>query len=457
MAKSPWAGGLLGRGMMTAGQSVVVAAGALLAFSVAVRFSGADNVGVLTLLTSISVLGRLFDVSGAGGTARFVAIPSFRERFTQSQIIEVIFLNCLLFNAIICVVLFLVFDNLIGLLFDEAHALVGASLVPYVLATAILSAASYVLASGLDGVGKADERALILSFATVVLVGMTVALVPSLGVVGLAAAQVAQQVCVLILCWWRLRKHVPGLGVVPSSWSWDIVRLVIGNSSRLTVTTALSSGTDPVLKLALNTAGGPAIVATYDLANRFVGALRLVVHSALTPSLPVFAERYDLDKARFQSTLMRILMLMLPLPVLIVLANAVLSPVVGHVAFGHASSEFLFMCAVAGAGVAISVVALPMSFAAQGAGILRWLLVGNTVPLVAAAAMFLAGVQDERLIVVVYASSLAAQSLISIFGGIHQMRIRDGVPTYTGLLLVVALVVACSPLAALWLYGRVGL
>ena len=89
-------------------------------------------------------------------------------------------------------------------------------------------------------------------------------LVPRLGIVGFGAAQLIQQVAILVLGWLVLRRHVADLGWMPYRWRRDVFAETTGYAVKLNGIGIVQLMFEPLAKFAFNHVGGPGLVALYE-------------------------------------------------------------------------------------------------------------------------------------------------------------------------------------------------
>lgn len=368
------AAGRLGRnGLFAVGQSLIVTLCVFLVYRLVVAHAGLEQLGVWSLLLAGSALVRIGDVSGAGALARFVAMRS-RDGEAQSarDTVHTVMLSSFGLNVAIGFVLWMVAPLALPLFVASQYLAEADALMPYVVSSMVLGALAVAVTSGIDGTRRTDQRAMVVVSAAFVFLAASWVLVPRYGVIGFGAAQVLQQVAMLTIGWLVLRRHIVGLGWLPHSWRRDVFAETTGYALRLNAIGVIGLLFEPLAKFAFNHAGGPGLVAVYELASRLVVQVRGLVIAAAMPLIPAFAARSGPDDIEFQRLLVQATRAAAVAAIGGALAALAGAPIMSLIVLDRLSPEVLIMNAALTAGWAMNIVAIPLYFAAQAHGVLRW-------------------------------------------------------------------------------------
>ncbi|MER9263455.1 polysaccharide biosynthesis C-terminal domain-containing protein [Mesorhizobium sp. M0410] len=366
-------GSLSRNSLFALGQSLTVGVCVFLAYRLVITHAGLERFGLWSLLLAGSSMARIGDISGGGALARFVAAALRGDDPQRSSfVVHTVILTSLALNAAIALAVWVAAPLALPLfvaptLLVEAHALM-----PYVVASMVLSALAAAVTSGIDGAQRADQRALVVVAGALVFFGACILLVPRQGVFGFGVAQVLQQATVIVLGWLVLRRHVADLGWLPRRWRRDAFAETTGYAVKLNAIGLTGLMFEPLAKFAFNHAAGPGLVALYELASRLVVQVRGLVVSAAMPLVPAFAARTGTSDPAFQQMLERATRIANPAAIGTAVVTLAGAPVMSLVVLGRISPDLLAMNAALTAGWSINILVVPIYFAAQGLGILRW-------------------------------------------------------------------------------------
>lgn len=374
-------GRLSRNGLFALVQGIFVTACVFLVYRLVILHVGLDRFGVWSLLIACATVARLLDVSGGGALARFVAAASLGERgsFGARNYVHTVVTTSLVFNLALGLILWLAAPLALPLFIQTTYLSEARSLAPWAIAVSVLGALAYAPISAIDGAQRADLRSLVAMTAALVFLILSFILVPRLGVAGFAAAQLAQQAVMLMLGWVVLRGHVAGLGWLPRYWRREVFAETTGYALRLNAVGVMGLLFEPLAKFAFNHGGGPGLVALFELAMRLVTQIRSLVVTAAAPLSPAFAAQSDPRTPAFRNLLEKSLKIAALASIGIAFSALAAAPVVSLVVFDRLSPELLGMNAALTAGWATNTLALPLYFAAQGLGELRWIFTSQAV------------------------------------------------------------------------------
>lgn len=366
------AGSLSRNGVFALGQSLAVTACMFLAYRIVIAQVGLERLGVWSLLLAGSALVRIGDVSGGGALARFVALASRDgEPGRCRDTVHTVTLTSLALNAAIGFAIWAAAPFVLPLFVAPAYMGEAQVLVPYVVATIVLGGVATAVTSGIDGAQRADRRAIVVVASSLVFLVTCIALVPGYGVLGFGAAQVLQQVAMLVLGWLVLQRHVPGLGWLPRHWRRDVFAETTGYAMKLNGISLVGMLFEPLAKFAFNHTGGPGLVALYDLASRLIVQVRGLAVSAATPLIPAFAAQSGAAE-EFRSTLEKSTRIAALAALGAAVVTLVAAPLASLFVLGKLSPELLALNAALTLGWSINIMCVPIYFAGQALDVLRW-------------------------------------------------------------------------------------
>jgi O-antigen/teichoic acid export membrane protein len=374
------AGGLSRNALFSTAQSFVALACLFTIYRLLVQELGLERLGVWSLLLAASALVRIGDVSGAAALARFVAAAAHADHAgSPRDYVHTVLLTCIAMNCVFAAAIYFSAPLALPLVVGPEHLAEARSLLPFVIAIMLLGAFGAGVTSAIDGAQRADQRALVMMGANLVYLVAAWFCIPRLGMIGFALAQMLQLVVVIVVGWIVLRGHVAGLGWFPSRWSRAVFAQTGAYALKLNAMGIMMMLFDPLTKLGFNHAGGPILVAYYELATRLVTQIRGLVVAGATPLTPAFARFRTPRDPAFGALLEKATRI----SALAAVATAFLSltgaPLMSLVILGKIDPELLRMNTALTLGWSINLLCLGFYMAAQGIGLLRWNLASHAV------------------------------------------------------------------------------
>ena len=322
------------------------------------------------MIASASIA-RAADVTGAGGLSRFVAEAKSDQRDAVPYVHTVVLSTLALYSVLS--LMFFAFGEYALIHFIEPKLLGEAkSLLPLALIVGLLMAPlSSTLTSGIDGVGRADQRAILVIISNLLFLGTVLIFVPYFGVWAWGYAIIFQNAFIILSAWALLMRHISGLGLLPTKWSFKVLGETVAYGLKLQANSIAMMLSDPVVKFVLNLYGGLEAVGLYELGARLVVALRAVVVQMAMPLVPEFASLRK-DGIGVRILLRQSLRTVATYAIVMLVALVPMAPVYSAVMFGEIKPELLVIIAALSTGYAANILSIPHYFAGIGLNYMRW-------------------------------------------------------------------------------------
>ncbi len=361
-------------------QAIFVTASIFLAYRLVIGQVGLERLGIWSLLLSGSAVARIGDISGAGVLSRFVAMGAHRHhKMWARDTVHTVLLTSVALNTVLSLALWLAAPIALRRFVAPQHLADAISLVPFAIASFFLGALASAVSSGIDGAQRADRRALVVMAAALVLVATSYLLVPKLDILGFAISQLVYQGFILVVGWLVLRRHVSGLGWFPLHWNREIFFETTGYALKANGIGVMILLFEPLAKFSINSIGGPASVALYELASRLVVRVRDLSTAAAAPLIPVFAAHASTRSREFRHTLLAVTRLVAIAAIVNVAIVLTAAPLISLIVLQRIDPTLLIFVAVLAAAWNLQLPALGFYVAAQAQGKLWWNFVSHAL------------------------------------------------------------------------------
>jgi O-antigen/teichoic acid export membrane protein len=211
---------------------------------------------------------------------------------------------------------------------------------------------------------------------------VAVATVPALGLHGLAFAQVLQSLLILLINWWKLRRLLPELSIVPRIWKRALFGEMVRYGANFQAEAIFGMLHDPIAKALLSKYGGLATVGYYEMASRMVFQLRSLIGSAFMVLVPVIASAHENTPARVRQLYATSCRALIYVTVPAYGAVIAAAPVISQLWIGRVEPTFVLCTVLLAVGWMVNALNAPAMHANLGIGELWW----NTAAAVAIAA-----------------------------------------------------------------------
>lgn len=450
--------GLRRNAVLSLAQAVVGVLALFITYRFLLAQAGAAALGLWSLTVGTLSFVRLADISGGQALTRLVAVAEANPTGAKAAaFIDTVVLFSLLLYGVLSLVAWLPFGWILSIMVEEGRRAEALRLLPWAFASLITMVLAATQTSALDGLQRADLRSLVMMAGYVVFTLLALLLIPTHGVRGLALAQVAQQILVLVGARMISVRLVQGLSLVPVQWSLPALRQSVGYGLRLQANTLAGMVYDPLSRLLINHFDGLAVLGVYEVASRVVVQVRSLLIAAATPLVPAFASAHDKDEKRATDLLHRSIWMTTMIGGAFAIGLILLAPIVSLLFFAQVKPLFVILVIALASAYFINTSVVPLYLYAQGAGLLRWNIAGQVVIAVTtlAATPVFAMLGNGSYSGLGVAVGIASGSLVSYFGNAHMISSAErALPVR--MFLALAVITAIVAGLVIYLFGMGG-
>ncbi len=380
--------------MLSMVESLALVVSYFVALRMLIQHSGIEYAGLWSLTMGFVTLIRILDLTGAAGLARMVALADGNNRLAAEYIDT---LGTIVFAAYTALVLitYLPLHSFFSTFLEIDIREEGLTLFLIAMIALPINLVGSAHLSALDGIGRADLRAILNTGAIILFLLLTWALLPHYGIEGMAFAQILQFIVGLIAARLFLAKSVSALSVLPRAFSKFAARETLSFGAKLQLSSIPMALFDPLSRIMLGRIAGLEFLAQYDIAYKIAGYTRNLVRAYLSPMLPEFSRLVTTDVKAARHLLSETSVAMARLVSVLFTGLILISPLFSLFMFSRMSAEFLLFTAALSLGWGLTTFGVITQLYARAANVLRWSILGQwgmlalCVPIIAATDAYL--------------------------------------------------------------------
>ena len=302
----------------------------------------------------------------------------------------------------------------------------GIALLPFALASLWINSIAGAPLGALDGCLRVDLRAVVTMVASVFFLVLCYFTAEPYGLMGVAIAQVAQALLLLVSAWFVLKRVLRSLPPAPVRWDRALFREMIGYGVTFQVNSIAMLLFEPTTKVLFSKFGGLEAAGYFEMAERMILKVRALIVESNRALVPVFAGLHETDPRSTGLAYGQNVRLLRFLITPVYAALAALAPAIAEMWIGQLQPKFVALTVVVSAAWFVNTLGTPAYFAYLGTGKLRWLTVGHLVMGVSNLAL---GVPLGQLlgwqgVLAAFAISLSIGSLIPMWA-FHRENVID--------------------------------
>ncbi len=376
--------------VLAATQVVVGAAVLFVLFRFIVRVLGTEAIGLWSLVMAVTAAIRLGELGLGAGSIRFVPKQLARGAVQEAAAAaSTATLSVAAFVLALCVIVWPFLYWVLGLFVHSAGQLADAhALMPYALASLWLAAVSNSITTALVGCHRADLSSLVGMTGQFLWLAAALLLVPHMGLEGLALGQVIQYLVTTVAGWLLLGRELRGSGLWMPTWSRKrFMEMWRYGVTQQFISMAALLG-EPLAKMLMARFGNLSLLGVFEMANRLVSQVRMLLVSANQVLVPHYAGLAETaDDALSRAYIQNVRMITVASSILFSFLAAGL-PVIGLLWLGRDEPGFWIFALLMCFGWYVNLLAVPGFFFNAGIGRLGTNLAHQ---LVQSAVMLLAG------------------------------------------------------------------
>ena len=363
-------------GLLSLAQALLTIATYFLVMRQVVIVLGLEALGLWSLTMSLVAFVRMLDLGLAHIPARMVASKTGDE-LAQARVVDsTAFAGLGAFVIMGIASFFALRPVLLGSLEPELHA-DAISLLLGIVAVLPLNTLALVHLGAIDGIGRADIRALVAIAGLFLYAGAALLLIHPYGIMALVYAQLAQHSLALVAARVLLCSRIAPLGLFPVRFSRSALVEAASFGVRVQLSTLPMALFDPLCRLLIGRSAGLEMLAIYELASKFAASTRTLVQAFANPILPELARLLVEDSAAARARYSASQTIISSLGLLVSTLQIIALPMVSFLLLGSFDAAFILVSAVLSLAWGGTCIGLVPQLYARAAGRLRHAMIGQ--------------------------------------------------------------------------------
>ncbi len=408
---------------------------------------GVESLGIWSVVLATTSLSNISQFGLSGSVTKFVAKYLARKEVEKVEgVLKTAFVSI---GVILLFALTLAYYPLAWVLskvMPSDGLTVAMSLLPYALISMWFSSISGVVISGLDGCQRIDLRGILMIIGIILFTGLAITLIPDYGLLGLAYAQITQNIFVLIVGWWLVKREIISLPLIPIGWDCSLFKEMIRYGVNFQIAAIAMMLFESITKMLMTHFGGLAMTGYFEMANRMVLQFRAIIVAANQVIVPVVATLKERKSSQIKKLYIESFSLVLVLSLACYGFVIVITPYISVIWVGNYEPMFVFFAFMSLIGWGFNTLSGPAYFNNLGTGELFWNVIGSIIIGVVNALMgcFLGYFLGGTGVAMAYVLALLVGStvIVAMYHKTHKIMLGD-VLDKNSIKIVVACVIGC--------------
>lgn len=307
---------------------------------------GTVALGVWSALSAAIFVIRLGDVGMGSSAERHVAMVNAQTdpKKARGYLDTAIVINAFLFIILAILGWFLLSYKIEWIIPKDKNLQFQAlELLPLMLSVFVISNVANVITGGLRGLHLAYQAAYLSIGGTLLQMLIVIILVPKLGIAGLAWAQFAQNLLLVVVAWYLFNKHIKQYGM---SYSWlpllgskNYFKELFSFSLKAQAVNLINGLFEPVSKFLIGHSAGMSTLGLYEIAFKMVQLPRNAIVAGVHSVTPTMTRLLVSEKQEAMRLYKKSLKNVFLITLLVLTGVFLISPLVSFFLFGEIKSE----------------------------------------------------------------------------------------------------------------------
>jgi O-antigen/teichoic acid export membrane protein len=332
-----------------------------------VKQLGIEALGVWTLVMAATSLANISNLGISGGIVRFVSHYLAKgDSKSAASAVETGVISLAILVSVAGISLWLAIDWGLGWIIPAAWLPEAKALSPFSILALWFSVIGGVVHSALEGCHRSDLRSISTTVCQPLLLIGAVMLSPTLGLKGVALAQIGQYVVWIVIGWVLLKRQIAPLPLLPFRWSKKLFSEMWRYGVNFQIVSILLILSEPLAKGLLSYYTNLSSVAYFEMANRLIVQAKGLLTSANQVITPYYAKLQATDSAKISHIYLRNLQLVALLGSVLFGTILASGPLLSLIWIGHLEIQFLVFLGILSMGWFANALAIPAYFANLG-------------------------------------------------------------------------------------------
>lgn len=352
----------------------------LLLYRFLIKNLGIEQLGVWSIILATTSVANLANFGITSGLVKFVAEYNATDKLkTIPKLIFTSFLAIAVFYALIVFIIYIFGSFFLDYIIDKKYVYIGLEILPYSLMCLYVNSLSGVFTSTLEGFQKNYIRNLLMFFSSFVFLFLSYYLVVIHGLKGVAVAQLAQALVILIGSFVYLKFTYKFKIFYFRNWDLLVFKELMGFGLKFQVISLFQMFYEPITKALISKFGGMTLLGYYEMAARLVNQIRALLVSANQVMVPVVAHTKNTNNEDLEYLYKKTMDITFFINVILMTSIIIFAPLISELWIGHIEGSFTFSMITLSISMFINIISGPAYFSSIGEGKLNSVVVSHII------------------------------------------------------------------------------
>lgn len=383
--------------------------------------------GIWALITSIANIPSIINLGLSGSVIKYVAkYIALKDEQKVSSLIQTATISIGIIIAFFSLFIYLIVKKVLYLIIPEEFMGISFFLLLFALICFWVRNISNIFQSALDAYQCFYLRNIVWIISSLINLILCIILVPVYSVKGVAYSLLIQNIILMLGNYVFLKKLLPILPVVLFKWEKNILREIITYGLSLQINSIIYTFFDPFIKVLISKYGNIGMVSYYEMANKMVGQVKMIIISVIQIIVPVISNLKEKMPQRITYVYSRTYQIILYVSLIVFSILIIISPLISKIWIGQYEKNFVIFSVLLSIGYMIWTIIYPAEAVCLGVGKLKFIIIGNaTIALLSVSMGYLLGTLYNGIgVIIAFTVSLIIGSIIKYISFHYTQKIK---------------------------------
>ncbi|MCM8807625.1 MAG: oligosaccharide flippase family protein [Candidatus Omnitrophica bacterium] len=359
-------------------QIVVVSAIYFFLYRFLLNSIGAELFGIWSLIIAFANVPSIINLGMSGSTIKYVAkYIALNDKEKILSVIQTAIISIILLFGCFILIIYPIIKKILYSVIPRELIDVAFYLLPFGLISFFLRYISGIFQSALDGFQRFYLRNAVWIVSATINLILCILLVPIYGVKGAAYSFLIQNTIMILGNYIFLKKVLPELRIF--LFKWDIVTFkeMFNYGGNLQLNSFAYIFIDPILKFLLGKFGGISIIAYFEMANKIIGQLKMLIISVIQTLVPIISQLKEKMPEKINEIYIKCCNITSYLSMIMFFLFMIYSPIISRIWIGRYENNFVAFSTLLCFHSFIWNITYCAEAICLGTGKLKWILIAN--------------------------------------------------------------------------------
>lgn len=299
--------------------------------------------GLWALILSAVSLSRLTEMGFTATSIKYIS--KYLALGKQEKVIDIFntsIISISVMMGIVSILLYFFLIKFIDFIIDIQYLELAIIIIPIAILSFWFTSMTGVMLATFEGYQKYNIKSYIMIFSNLLYLTMIILLIDDYGLEGIAYAQFFQVFIVFFISFFYIQKLMGNYSILSIRWKTDIFKEIFAYGINFQVISIVTFLYIPLIKVVLTKLGSLELTAYFEMANKLVEKVRVIIANGNRVLVPVFSTiNENNNRDEIKSLYLKSYRIVSTISVIVLSITAIFSNLISYLWIGNINDQFI--------------------------------------------------------------------------------------------------------------------